>query len=157
MTRRMRLLFLPLLALIAFVGCTQKEEKNQAAPKSQQAKKESQVVVPENVKGKWKAVKIAVIDKNSGKQSVYSVPVNSEFPIPNSGLLLKVGDFLPHFVMEGTALTSRSNDPKNPAVQIRIEEGGREIFKGWLFANFPTTHAFQHPQYGFTLVGYQPA
>jgi len=153
----MRLLFLPLIAFLALAGCTKKEEKNAVPSPPQQTKQESQVIVPESVKGHWKAVKIAVLDKNSGKQAVYTVPVHSELHLPNSGLVLKVGAFLPHFVMEGTTLTSQSNEPKNPAVQIQIEEGGREIFKGWLFANFPTTHAFQHPQYGFTLVGYQAA
>jgi hypothetical protein len=59
--------------------------------------------------------------------------------------------------MQGTTLTSQSNEPKNPAAQIRVSEGGKEIFKGWLFALYPTTHAFQHPRYGFTLKGYVPA
>jgi len=88
---------------------------------------------------------------------VYTVAIGSEVSIPNAGLSIRVENFLPHFVMEGTTLTSQSNEPKNPAAQIRIIEGGKEIFKGWLFSLYPTTHAFQHPKYGFTLVDFIPA
>jgi hypothetical protein len=59
--------------------------------------------------------------------------------------------------MDGTTLTSQSNEPKNPAAQVRIYENNAEIFKGWLFSLYPTTHALQHPRYGFTLVDFIPA
>jgi len=158
---RMRALVFVLFALIVGIGCTKQEEKKTetATPSHGEAapKKEATVVVPESVKGKWKGVKIAVTDKVSGKESVYTVMIGSEFAIPNSNLAIRVDTFLPHFMMEGTTLTSQSNDPKNPAAQIRILEGGKEIFKGWLFSLYPTTHTFQHPRFGFTLVDFIPA
>ena len=149
-----------LLVLALFAGCSKKEEKqvvSPAATSAQAAKKESVVVVPNSVKGKWKAVKIAVTDKDTNKETVYTVVIGATFTIPDTNLSVKVENFLPHFMMDGTTLTSQSNEPKNPAAQIRISEGGNEIFKGWLFSRFPTTHAFQHPKYGFTLVDFIPA
>lgn len=141
-------------------GCGKKEES--APPKhpvqqSEPVKKETTVSVPASVKGKWLAVKIGVTDKRANKEAVYTVNIGSTFAIPNSNLSLKVETFLPHFIMEGTTLTSQSNSPKNPAAQIRIYENGKEIFKGWLFTLYPSTHAFQHPTYGFSLVDYVPA
>jgi hypothetical protein len=147
-----------MLALLA--GCEKKEARKagETAPMSgHAAKKEAVVVVPDSVKGKWKAVKIAVTDKETNKETVYSVAIGGTFTIPNTDLSLKVDNFLPHFMMEGTTLTSQSNEPKNPAAQVRIVEGGKEIFRGWLFSLYPTTHAFQHPKYGFTLVDFLPA
>ena len=41
---------------------------------------------------------------------------------------------------------------KDPSVITRLE-----IFKGWLFSLYPTTHAMEHPRYSFTLVGFVPA
>ncbi len=114
-------------------------------------------MVPKSVQGKWKAVKIAVTDKSTNKDTVYTVTIGTPFKIPNSDLTITVNNFLPQFVMEGTTLTSQSNEPKNPAAQVRIMEKDQEIFKGWLFALYPTTHAFQHPKYGFTLVDFVPA
>jgi len=146
---------------IALAGCSKKEEKNTAVvtatPSGQVAKKETSVKVPESVKGKWKAVKIGVTDKRTNKESVYAVAIGSEFTVPNSKLTIKIESFLPHFTMEGTTLTSLTNEPKNPAAQVRITENGSEVFKGWLFSLYPTTHAFQHSVYGFTLVDFIPS
>jgi len=141
-------------------GCGKKEEPAPPKHPVQQApaaKKETTVAVPASVKGKWQAVKIGVIDKKANKESVYTVNIGSTFSIPGSNLSIKVENFLPHFIMDGTTLTSQSNSPKNPAAQIRVYESGKEIFKGWLFTLYPSTHAFQHPIYGFSLVDYVPA
>ena len=149
-----------MMAVVA--GCSKKEESkpgDMASPHGEMAakKKESVVVVPESVKGKWKAVKIAVTDKAANKETVYTVNIGSQLAIPDSGLAIVVDTFLPQFTMDGTTLTSQSNEPKNPAAQIRIIEGGKEVFKGWLFSLYPTTHSFSHPKYGFTLVDFIPA
>ena len=147
------------LALVV-TGCNQKDEKKSAvssAPQGHVTKKEAVVVVPDSVKGKWKAVVIQVTDKTTNKDAQYTVPLGTTFAIPNSSLSIKVDNFLPQFMMEGTTLTSQSNEPKNPAAQVRVMEGGKEIFKGWLFTLYPTTHAFQHPRYGFSLTDFVPA
>ncbi|AAR33373.1 DUF2155 domain-containing protein [Geobacter sulfurreducens] len=156
-----RLVVVALTVMVAVAGCSKKEEQkaggDAGAQHGQAAKKESVVVVPDNVKGKWKSVKIAVTDKAANKESVYTINVGAELAIPESNLTIAVDNFLPHFTMDGTTLTSQSNEPKNPAAQIRILEGGKEVFKGWLFSLYPTTHAFNHPKYGFTLVDFIPA
>ncbi|WP_183353708.1 DUF2155 domain-containing protein [Geomonas silvestris] len=157
MTRLMKLLVLSLVATVAIAGCNEKERKSSKVAQQQPARASSVVVVPDSVKGKWKAVKVAVADKNAKQQNVYELELGKDFKLPDSDLTLTVENFLPNFVMEGTTLTSISNELKNPAAQLVIHEGKKEIFKGWLFTLYPTTHAFQHPQYGFTLVDYVPA
>jgi hypothetical protein len=115
------------------------------------------VIIPEEIKGRWKAVKIAVQDKEKNQQDVYTVDIGSEFTVADSNLDLKVKNFLPYFQMDGLTLTSASNDPRNPAAQITISENGREVFSGWLFSRYPNTHAFQHPRYSFSLIDFIPA
>jgi hypothetical protein len=149
-----------LIALFLTTACQKKEEAKSGAavaPSPHGAKKESVIVEPDSVKGKWKAVKIAVIDKSTNKEAVYTIAIGSQFIIPGTDLAIKVESFLPHFTMSGAVMTSQSNEPKNPAARVRIYEGGKEIFKGWLFSLYPTTHAIQHPRFGFTLVGFIPA
>ena len=158
MKRLMKLMVLSLIAMVAATGCNEKENKKaEVSTKLQPAKMASVVVVPDSVKGQWKAVKIAVSDKNANRSKVYTIAIGSGVKLPDSDLTLTVENFLPHFVMEGTTLTSQSNKLMNPAAQLRIQEGGREIYKGWLFTLYPTTHAFQHPLYGFALVGFVAA
>jgi hypothetical protein len=153
----MKLMVLSLVAMIAVAGCNERKGSEVAATKPQPVKTPSLVVVPESVQGKWKAVKISVTDKLANKQKVYTLTIGSPFKLPDSDLTLTVENFLPHFVMEGTTLTSQSNELQNPAAQLRVSEAGREIYKGWLFTLYPTTHAFQHPQFSFTLAGFVPA
>ncbi len=150
--------------IFAFGACKKKEkapEPQAAAPGQEQAlppghqgvmpKGETSVVVPESVKGKWKAVVIAVEDKGTKKTQEFTVDLNSELKIPNSNLKIAVGDFLPDFRMEGLNITSLSNEPNNPAVRIKIFENDQEIFKGWLYSKFPMIHPFEHQKFGIQM------
>jgi hypothetical protein len=114
-------------------------------------KGEKTVVVPDSVKGKWKAVVLVVTDKKTNKQQEFTVNLNSDLKVPNSNLKVAVGEYLPDFRMEGLTLTSASNDPNNPAVGVKVFDGGKEIFKGWLYSKFPTMHPFEHPAYSIVL------
>jgi len=117
----------------------------------------TQVQVPDSVKGKWSSAKIVVEDKVSKTKQEYTVKLNSEFNIPNSDLKIRVGEFLPDFKMEGLNLTSGSNEPRNPALGIRVFEKDKQIFPapgrqwGWLFAKVPSIHPFEHSKYGIIL------
>jgi hypothetical protein len=147
--------------ILMTAGCSKKEEPagsgSTAGQQGGGAKKESVVKVPDSVKGKWRAVKIAVLDKESQKETVLTIPIGQTVQISGSSISLAVDTFLPHFMIDGTALTSLSNDPKNPAALVRVLENGKELHKGWLYSLYPTTHAYQHPKYGFTLVDFIPA
>lgn len=120
-------------------------------------KGQSQIRIPDSVRGKWSAVKIILEDRIAKTKQEYTVKLNSDFSIPNSNLRINVGEFLPDFKMEGLTLTSMSNQPNNPALAIRVLEGGKQIFPapgrqwGWLFSKVPTIHPFEHPKYGIIL------
>ncbi len=160
MKRNCKILFSTLIFVVAIAGCKKKEEpKPEVMPPHDMMgqKHESVVVVPDSVKGKWKAVKIAVLDKTTKKSTEYEIAIGSEAAVSGSDLKIKVDNFLPDFIMNGPVRTSASNEPKKPAAQIRIMEGGQEIFKGWLFYNLPSPHDFQHPKYAVTIAGYVPS
>jgi len=146
---------------LSLAGCGRQEEspaKEVAAPAETPVRRpEARIVVPDEVQGAWVAVKIAVLDKETDKEQIYTVEIGSEQGLGDSGLLLQVKNFLPAFIMDGTTMTSASNETKNPAAQIVITEGSKEVYKGWLFSLYPGTHAFQHPRYSFTLVDFVPA
>ncbi|MCL5023907.1 MAG: hypothetical protein M1497_11185, partial [Nitrospirae bacterium] len=113
------------------------------APAGLNVPKELKIVVPGDVKSKWSAVKIVIEDKASKKKQEMTVKLDSEFKIPNSDIKVAVGDFIPDFRMNGDTITSASNEPNNPAVGIKVFEGGKQIFPapgkkwGWLYSKFP--------------------
>jgi len=115
------------------------------------------IMVPESVKGKWSAAKIILEDKATKARQEYTVKLNSDFKVPNSNLKIHAGDFLPDFKMEGLNLTSASNEPKNPALAIKVFENDKQIFPapgrqwGWLFAKVPSIHPFEHSKYSIIL------
>lgn len=151
-------LFALLSTLAVMMGCQQQQPP---PPKvdtahSHSIKKEETIVIPPGVSEKWKAVRIAVVDKSNVSQKLYTIPIGGKLAIPSSTLVIEVVTFLPAFTMEGSVMTSSSNELKNPGVKVRITENGTVIFKGWLFSMFPKTHAFMHPKYGFTLVDVVP-
>lgn len=120
-------------------------------------KGETKVVIPDAVKGQWKAVVLQVESKATKKTAEYTVNLNSDFKVPNSNLKITVGEFLPDFRMNGLEMTSTTNEPNNPAVGVRILDGSKQVFPapekkwGWLYSKFPTMHPFEHPEFSITL------
>lgn len=151
--------------LLAIGACKKKEEKppvpQAGLPVQQEGVSSGQelmmpkgqltVVIPDSVKGKWKGVILVVKDKKTNKSQEFTINLNSEIAIPNSNLKISVGDFLPDFKMEGLSITSSSNEPNNPAVRVKVFDKDVEIFKGWLYSNFPAIHPFEHPVYSIAL------
>lgn len=146
---------------MVLAGCQQEPPQQPAPPKtnptqSHPVAKEAKIVVPPEVRQRWKSVRIAVVDKSNVSQKSYVVPIGGRLAIPSSSLTIEVEAFLPSFIMEGSMMTSSSNEPRNPGAKVRITDNGSVIFNGWLFSLFPKTHAFMHPKYGFTLVEVLP-
>ncbi len=132
-------------------------ENHQSIAKSQSAK-ERKTVVPKSVEGKWKAVKILIRDKADEENNAMElVSLGSTFSLPNSEIRVKVGPFFPNFMMDETTITSVDNELGNPAIYLVIEEKGKELYKGWIFKNYPTLYAFEHEQFGLQLMDSVPA
>lgn len=162
------------VALLPLAACKKQDEKASALPLApgatapmdamhgapggmgMGAKKESMVVVPDGLKGKWKAVRIAVVEMGSRKETLHLVPVGADTPLPGTGLTIRVENLLPDFSMGAGVITSKSEQMENPAAQVKISEGGKEAFKGWMFLKFPDTHAFQHTKFALKLVEFVP-
>lgn len=161
---------LGVLALLVSATACKKEQPVQAPPAAapsdaihggmpgmgMPAKKESTVVVPDTLKGRWKSVRIVVLETATRKEIPCVVPVGSDFKVPGTDLTLRVENLLPDFSMGGGVITSKSDKLENPAVQVRILEGGKETFKGWMFAKFPDAHPFEHPKYSARLIEFLP-
>ena len=65
-----------------------------------------------------------------------------------------MGPFFPNFVMNELYYTSMNNELWNPAVRLKVEENGKPIYDGWVFARYPDLYAFEHPRFGIQLTDY---
>ena len=174
MKRKIMVVACSVALLLAAGACKQKQEQpvpqtnmpGQQMPAGQPGqpgqnivmpKGETKVVMPDAVKGQWKAVVLQVESKATKKTAEYTVNLNSDFKIPNSNLKITVGEFLPDFRMNGLEMTSTTNEPNNPAVGVKIYDGSKQVFPaadkkwGWLYAKFPTMHSFEHPDFSIVL------
>ncbi len=111
------------------------------------------ITVPKEVATKWSAVKLTVEDKVAKTTKEYTVAIGSELAVPNTKIKIKVLAFLPDFKMGDKDITSASDKPNNPAVQVAVTEPGKEEWKGWLYSLHPDVHPFPHEKIAITLVG----
>lgn len=112
------------------------------------------ITVPEDVAGKWESVVIRIEDKTKKTSVEQTIPLHTDYQIPGSSLIIKIGDFLPQFSMDQNAITSLSNETKNPALKVTVLKEGNEVFNGWLFERYPDMHPFQDDQFSIALKGY---
>lgn len=112
------------------------------------------VAVPTEVQGMWESVVLHIEDKTHQTSLDQTIPLHTDYQIPDSELTVQVGDFLPQFSMGESRITSLSNEAKNPALKIIVLKKGEEVFNGWLFERFPEMHPFQDDRFAITLVGY---
>ena len=123
----------------------------------ERVKIERGVVVPDGVKGKWKAVKLLVKNKKDEERNEMKIiTLGSSFELEDSGIKVTVGPFLPNFVMNQKAYTSSGNELTNPAVQLVVEQNGKTLYTGWAFAKYPTMYAFEHDVFALQLMDYIP-
>jgi len=116
------------------------------------------VVVPQEVEGQWKAVKIMVRNKiDESRNSMKTVSLGDSFKLDGSAIKVKVGPFMPNFVMTQKNYSSKGNELTNPAVQLVVEENGKTLYEGWAFAKYPTMYAFEHDEFALQLMDYIPA
>ncbi len=154
--------------VVSFAGCKKKEQQPQLPPghpgmeggmppmpsgSPNMPKVERKITVPKEVAATWKAVKITVEDKTAKKNKEYVIAIGAEQAIENTNLKVKVLNFLPDFRMGDQEITSASDKPNNPAAQVSVSEGGKEIWKGWLYSLHPGIHPFQHARINLVLNG----
>jgi hypothetical protein len=144
------------LVLFLLLGCSKQEEPVPVVKKVQ-APGVMQVIVPEDVKVGWTAVKITVADREVNSSAVYTVAIGSSFVIPGSKMKIGIETFLPNFIMSDGKITSRGTGVENPAVQVVISDNGEQLYDGWLFAQYSKAHNFSHPRYDLSLSGFVAA
>lgn len=107
--------------------------------------------VPPEIAARWPKVRLQAGPKDAGHELI--VDVGAKATIPETPLEVEVVAFVPAFKMSAGAITSDGAAPRNPAAKVVVREAGRDDWSGWLFANMPQVHAFEHDKYAVILLG----
>jgi len=146
------------LMVLLGVGCGSSSDKESNGKSVSMHKKErsaaaktKRVQVSEDIKKMWKQATVFVKNKKTGDGKIYTVALNSEFKISTTSLVVEVGVFIPDFHIGKEYISSKSKELNNPALQVTVMDGDKEVYSGWLFSKFPGTHTFEHPKYSLSL------
>ena len=58
-------------------------------------------------------------------------------PLDDEGRQVELADFIPDFVVEGNQIASRSDEPRNPAIQLAVTSPGGKQVSVWIFPKAP--------------------
>lgn len=115
-------------------------------------KSQKGVVLSEDVKAKWKEVKMEITDTSTKATEVLTLKVGETVPLKKDGFKLKVEAFVPDYAIVEDHIESRSNEPKNPAVLVELMEGDKTTARGWVFKDFPEFNSYNNERIHLTLV-----
>jgi len=164
--KRYIFLLIAVVSMTGFISCAKQEPPPPPPPKEETsmmqgatghgdirmpAAEEMKIMVPEDVKTKWKGVILTVVDNETKAARDYTLQLGGKLAVPGSQIEVQAEEFLPDLKIEGNIYTTATSDLLNPAIHVMVTEGGKEIFKGWLFQKFPTVHPLKHQRFGITL------
>lgn len=74
---------------------------------------------------------------HAGFMEEAEVALRQDFPIGDTEYSGRILRYVPDFTMDKGKVSSRSNEPRNPAFQIVVKENGAPHDTSWAFLNFP--------------------
>jgi hypothetical protein len=116
------------------------------------AKVTKEVRISEEVKARWKEVKLEILDNSSNTSEAITMKVGGTVPIKDTGFKLKVEALVPDYAMFADHIGSRSNEPRNAAVLVELFEGEESVAKGWVFKAFPDFNSYGHERFALSLL-----
>lgn len=114
-------------------------------------KTQKEVVLTDEVKKKWKEVKLELTEGASKASQTVDVKVGSTVKL-NERFKLKVDTFVPDYAIAENRIESRSNEANNPAVLVELMEGDKTVAKGWVFKDFPEFNSYTDDRFPVKLV-----
>lgn len=72
--------------------------------------------------------------------TMVALELHKKTALPHLNCFLTVIEFIPDFRIDADTIYSASQEPRNPAVQVIIEEPGKEAEAQWLFLKYPDFH-----------------
>jgi len=111
-----------------------------------------EIEVPQSVKDRYTGVVMAVGNRKTREIKKFTMGLGETTKVPGTDYTIKVGEYLPTWSMNGNVVTSRKDEPDDPAVRATIYESGNKVFDGFIFQRHRTP-SFITDNYVIGLVG----
>ena len=109
-------------------------------------------VLDTEVRKVWKSVEFVLREKKPASEPrTVTIAIGEEAEVPGTPIKIRVVGFVPEFAMDAGSVTTKSMNDVNPAAKIKVIDGGKEIWEGWAFRNYPDQHSFQDPRYAILM------
>jgi len=97
------------------------------------------------------------VQPNSGekKTTEHKVNIGQRFSLGDQGYEVEARKFIPDFTIgQNNEVVSRSQEPRNPAVQLALFKNGTLLNTQWVFAKFPDFHGQEKGEFSFKLLNF---
>jgi cytochrome c biogenesis protein len=74
------------------------------------------------------------------KHQVLSLAPGLAAPLGEQDATVELADFIPDYVLEGNQITSRSDEPRNPAIHLQVGRPSSGVTNAWVLAKSPELH-----------------
>ena len=169
--------------ILAFTGCSGEKKAQEAAPQSQSQeqqalpeghqpvdkmqediskvqhaniKTQKTVSLSDEVKAKWKEVRLELVDNASNATETVTIKVGGDVKL-KEGVRLKVDALVPDYAIAENTIESRSNEAHNPAVLLELVEGDKTVARGWVFRDYPEFNSYNDGKFTVKLLVPAPA
>ncbi|HTS70749.1 MAG TPA: cytochrome c biogenesis protein ResB [Terriglobia bacterium] len=77
------------------------------------------------------------LENSAQKHQTLTLIPGSPSPLDDHGSAVELADFIPDYVLEGNQIVSRSDEPRNPAIQVQVTRPGAQPTHAWILAKSP--------------------
>ena len=74
------------------------------------------------------------------KHQTLTLSPGTPAPLGKQGAAVALVDFIPDYVLSGNSITSRSDDPRNPAIHLQVGRPISGVTNAWVLAKSPELH-----------------
>jgi cytochrome c biogenesis protein len=74
------------------------------------------------------------------KHQTLTLALGAPTPFGEQGATVELADFIPDYVLEGNQITSRSDEPRNPAIHLQVGRPGSGVTNAWVLAKSAELH-----------------
>ena len=112
---------------------------------------DKEVKVSDQTKKTWPEVKVEITDAKTSKTTSHTIKIGSTLKL-GDGFVLEVKTFLPDYSIFEEYIGSRSEEPNNPALLMKLTEGSEVKTSGWIFKKFTDFDSFKSDRFHVVLL-----